>query len=189
MRRVVFQNADVVMLAVACCFGAGLFLTWAANGFRWSSPARPAAAAHPVAVPRTSVARPTSVASPPTPSAPKPRSAKPARAKPRLKPSSSRLGVTLTLVATRGSAWVSLHAGSPAGRTLYEGLLPSRRKITVTGPRFAARFQASSNLVALIGGRRSNLGRYELRNVVITRSGIRLLASARPSAAPAVTAS
>ena len=84
---------------------------------------------------------------------------------------------------------MSLHAGSPAGKTLYEGLLPSRRKITVTGPRFAARFQASSNLVAVIGGHRSNLGRYELRNVVITRSGIRLLASAGRPSAPAVVAS
>ena len=176
MWRAVSRNADVVVLAVACCFGIGLFLAWATNGFTWSSHER-RAAARAAEVPSTSVARP------------QPRPRQPPRPQPKPKAHPHPSGVTLTLVAARGSAWVSLHAGSPSGKTLYEGLLARRGRITVTGPRFAARFQASSNLVAVIGGRRADLGRYELQDVLITRAGIRLLAVAPRTRAPVVIAS
>jgi len=175
MWRAVSRNADVVLLAAACCFGTGLFIAWGANGFNWSSHQRHAAAKH------------VAVSSTPARAQPRPHPA--SRSRPKPKPRPQRSGVTLTLVAARGSAWVSLHAGSPAGRTLFQGLLAPRGKITFTGPRFAARFQASSNLVAVIGGRRADLGRYELRDVIITRAGIHLLAMTRRTGVPAVIAS
>jgi hypothetical protein len=173
MWRGISRNADVVVLAAACCFGTGLFLAWTANGFTWSSREQPTAAP-------TNTVPSTNVARPPARPQPRPRSA------PRPAHGSSAM---LTLVAARGSAWVSLRAGSPSGKTLYEGLLALRRKITIREPRVVARFQAGSNLVAVVGGRRADLARYELRDVIITRVGIRLLAVARRTGAPAVIAS
>lgn len=167
MDRRVLANADVLLLVLACAAGAGLFLVWAARGFTWTS--------HPEVAAKTVKRTPPVVPSRPT--------------KPERKRHLPRSGVTLTLVATRGAAWVSLRAGSPSGRMVYEGLLPRRKKITVTGARFFGRFQASSNLVALLGGRRANLAPYELRDVLITKTGIRLLAAPRPANAPAVIAS
>lgn len=176
MWRGISRNADVVVLAAACCFGTGLFLAWAANGFTWSSRER-AAAVRTNTVPSTNVARPQ----------PRPQPAPQPESKPKPSPQSS--SAMLTLVAARGSAWVSLRAGSPTGKTLYEGLLAPRRKITIREPRVVARFQAGSNLVAVVGGRRADLARYELRDVIITRAGIRLLAVARRTGAPSVIAS
>lgn len=169
MWRTLSRNADVAVLAAAACFGLGLFAVWAAHGFTWSSGDEPHVA---VKAPAVHV-RPR----------PEP---KPVRAAPRRR----RAGATLTVVAARGPAWVSIRSGLPAGRTLYEGLLRRRMRITFNGPSFVARFQASGNLDAIVQGRRTDLAPFELRRVMITKAGIRILGTAlRPTGAPAVIAS
>lgn len=171
MWRAASRNVDLLVLAAAACLAAGLFAVWAANGFSWtsSSPRKAAVRRQPVVARH----RPAPVPA----AAPRP---KPAARPPRARP-------TLTLVAARGPAWVSIRA---RGRTVYEGLLSPRQRLTLSGPAYVARFQASANLVARVDGRRADLRPYELRRVAITRRGIRLLAgSPSPSGPPAVLAS
>ncbi len=168
MWRTLSRNADVAVLAVAACFGLGLSAVWAAHGFTWSSGDEPHVA---VKAPAAHV-RPR----------PEPR---PVKVTPR-----RHRAPTLTLVAARGPAWVSIRSGVPAGRTLYEGLLRPRKRITFNGPSFVARFQASGNLDAIVQGRRTDLVPFELRRVMITKAGIRLLGTPlRPTGTPAVIAS
>ena len=167
MWRTVSRNVDVALLVVASCFGVGLFAVWAAHGFTWSSGDHPnvVAVKPPVVHVRPRLPR------------------HPVRA-----PPEHRAAPTLTLVAARGPAWVSIRL--PSGRTLYEGLIPRSRRLSFDGTRFLARFQAGRNLDALLHGRRTDLAPYELRRVMITKAGIRLLGTApHLSGVPAVTAS
>jgi hypothetical protein len=166
--RTLSRNADVAILTVAACCGLGLFLAWAAQGFTWSSPDRARVTAAPA--PRHVRARVHAHAVPPPVRRPRPR---------------HRSGLTLTLLAARGPAWVSVRAGPSSGRTLYEGLLPRRKRITLVAQSFVGRFQAAANLDVLVGTRRADLRPYELRPVAITRAGIRLLATGRPGTGPA----
>jgi hypothetical protein len=76
---------------------------------------------------------------------------------------------------------VSVRAGSSTGRTLYEGLLSRSQRISVPGARFVVRFQGGGNLDAMLGARRVNLAPYELRDVLITAAGIRVLTSRPPA--------
>jgi hypothetical protein len=151
------QPADAIVLAVICCFAAGLFAVWAAHDFTWSSRKRKAEA--PVHQPRKAPAHKPRVAVRPP------------------RPADRRPSPHLTLFAARGAAWVSVRAGSITGRTLYEGLLSPRQRLTLPGKRFVVRVQGGSNLDAMLGKHRVNLGPHELRDMLITTSGIRVLAT------------
>ncbi len=98
----------------------------------------------------TQVTRP-----PPAPPPPRRRSAAPA---------------VLTLVAVRGDCWLSVHAGSAQGRTLYEATLPAggRLRFGVRKPVWI-RVGAPWNLDATVAGKR----------VVLPRLTADILASAR----------
>jgi hypothetical protein len=174
MWRTISRNADMAVLALAACCGLGLFVVWAAHGFTWSSRGE----AHPPERVARSASTGSHVAAPPKVARPKAGVAVP-----------RSTGLTLTLLASGGEAWVSLRRGSAKGRTLYEGLLPRSHRLTVTGSRLVGRFQATGNLVALLQGRRTNLAPYELRQVLITKAGIRLLQRPRTALVPAVRAS
>lgn len=154
--RTRLHPADATALAVICCFAVGLFAVWASHNFTWSSSHK-----HKAAAP---VHRPN-----------KPPAKRPHVAVPRPAPKHRRAAPHLTLVATGGASWVSVRAGSPSGRTLYEGLLSPRQRLTLPGKRFVARVQGGANLDALLGKRRVNLGPYEMREVLITGAGIRVL--------------
>jgi hypothetical protein len=158
--RARLHPADATLVAVISCFSVGLFAAWAAHGFSWSS-----AREHRVAVPVHRKA-----------ATPRPRIVAPRRTIPRVHASPH-----LTLYAARGATWVSVRAGTQSGRTLYEGLLSPRQRISVPGRRFVVRSQGAANLDAVLGTHRVNLSRYELRDVLITPSGIRLLAG-KPAA-------
>ena len=156
--------ADAVLLTVVACFAAGLVALWVVHGFTWSHAQR---ARRTAGAPRN--------AAPAREAPPSPRAAAPRRAVPH-RPASPHL----TLVAVRGALWVSVRAGSPTGRTLFEGLLEPNRRITLPGSRFVARVQGVSNLDAVLGHRRVNLAPYEMRDVLITPAGVRVLAASRP---------
>ena len=157
--RTRLHPADATLVAVICCFAIGLFAAWAAHGFTWSSSHKVVSA--PEHKPRAQ--RQRVVVTPP-----------------HLHPH-RRTSPHLTLVATRGASWVSVRAGSATGRTLYEGLLSPRERITLPGKRFVARVQGGGNLDAVLGTHRVNLAPYELRDVLITAAGIRLLADHSPA--------
>jgi hypothetical protein len=161
-----------MFLAVVCCFAVAVVGVWAAHDFTWSSPRKHQAT---VASPKPSKPpqRRPHVVAPRVPH--RPHAVAPRHIAPHA-PSPSHL----TLVAARGPSWVSVRAGSPTGRTLFEGLLEPRRRVTLPGRRFVARVQGGSNLDVVLGARRVNLAPYEMREVLITPGGVRLLAASAP---------
>ena len=160
------HTGAALFVAVVCCFAIGLFAAWALHGFSWTSP------------------HPHETAAPPATAAQKrPRALVPrrARVRPRRHPSPH-----LTLVGTGGASWVSVRAGSPTGRTLYEGLISPSQHVSVPGARFVIRVQGGGNLDAMFGRRQVDLTPYEMQDVLVTAGGVRLLTSAPP---PPVVAS
>jgi hypothetical protein len=61
----------------------------------------------------------------------------------------------IVLSATRGDCWVSVRAGSPEGRVLYEGTLPQGESLRFSQSKVWLRLGAASNLDILVDGRRS----------------------------------
>jgi len=158
--RARLHPADATLVAVICCFSVGLFAAWAAHGFSWSS-----GRAHRAAAPVHRKA-----------AAPRPRVVAPRRTIRHVHASPH-----LTLYAARGATWVSVRAGTRSGRTLYEGLLSPQQRISVPGRQFVVRSQGAGNLEAVLGTHRVDLAPYELRDVLITPSGVRLLAGNPPA--------
>jgi hypothetical protein len=79
----------------------------------------------------------------------------------------------LELTAARGDCWLSVHAGSPAGKVLYEGVLTSGRSIRVQGDRLWVRLGAGANLDLTLNGRKVAALPVGTADVVVTPSRIR----------------
>lgn len=75
--------------------------------------------------------------------------------KPVSKRKAKRTGATLILAATRGDCWVEVRAGSPTGKSLYSGTLPTGRTLRFNRPRLWLRLGAASNVDIMVNGRPS----------------------------------
>jgi cytoskeleton protein RodZ len=79
----------------------------------------------------------------------------------------------LTLVATRGDCWLSVHVSSRDGRVAYEGLLRMGESVPLAGRRFWIRIGAPWNLDAKLNGRLLTGLPRDTANVLVTTAGLR----------------
>lgn len=93
---------------------------------------------------------------------------RPAAPRPVVVPRAGRL----VLAAARGDCWLSVRAGSRAGRVLYEGLLQEGATVGVSGTRLWLRVGAPWNLAASWNGRPLAGLPADTGNVVVTRDGV-----------------
>jgi len=105
--------------------------------------------------------------------------AQPAPARPRenvlVPPSRPTRKASLVLAAARGSCWLSVYAGSSAGRLLHEGMLAQGDSLHFAGRRLWIRLGAPQNLNASLNGERAALPD-DTANVIVTTAGIRTVA-------------
>jgi hypothetical protein len=80
---------------------------------------------------------------------------------------------TLVLKAARGDCWLSVHAGTPDGNVLYEGVLTNGRTISVKGARLWVRLGAAANLDLTLNGRKVAALPAGTFDVVATPRGVR----------------
>jgi transcriptional regulator with XRE-family HTH domain len=81
----------------------------------------------------------------------------------------------LTVAASRGDCWLSVHLGSATGPTLWEGTLPAGKSLHFERRRLWIRAGAPSSLDLRLNGRLLTLPRSSGAplNLVVTRSGAR----------------
>jgi hypothetical protein len=84
----------------------------------------------------------------------------------------------LTLTAARGDCWLSVRAGTPDGKVLYEGTLVSGRTIQLAGARLWVRMGAAANLDLTLNGKRVAGLAAGTADLVVTPSGVRPASSA-----------
>jgi hypothetical protein len=84
----------------------------------------------------------------------------------------------LTLTAARGDCWLSIHAGTPDGKVLYEGTLLSGRTIRLAGARLWVRMGAAANLDLTLNGKKVASLPAGTADVVATPAGVRPASSA-----------
>jgi cytoskeleton protein RodZ len=78
----------------------------------------------------------------------------------------------LVLAATRGDCWLSVRAGGPDGRVLYEGMVAEGGQVRVSGRRLWVRIGAPWNLEASLNGRPLQGLPADTGNVLVTPAGI-----------------
>jgi hypothetical protein len=96
--------------------------------------------------------------------------AAPAPSPPPRRPARARI----TLVAARGSCWLSVRAGSESGRVLYERMLQPGERVGFAATRLWIRIGAPWNLEATLDGKPVALPN-ALGNVLVTQRGLRPL--------------
>jgi hypothetical protein len=96
-------------------------------------------------------------------------------AAPKSPPSST---VLLALTAARGDCWLSVRAGTPEGKVLYEGTLASGRTIRLEGARLWVRFGAAANLDLTLNGKKVAALPAGTVDVVATPAGVRAAGTA-----------
>jgi transcriptional regulator with XRE-family HTH domain len=84
----------------------------------------------------------------------------------------ARKAPTLVLTAARGDCWLSVHAGSPSGPLLYEGILPSGRSLWFARNILWIRMGDPSSLTARLDGVPVTNLPAQTGNVLVTRTGI-----------------
>jgi cytoskeleton protein RodZ len=77
----------------------------------------------------------------------------------------------ITLAATRGPCWLSVHVGSAAGRFVWEGTLEPGRTVHFVSKRLWMRFGAPWNVDARLNGKATALPA-QTGDVVVTARGI-----------------
>lgn len=97
------------------------------------------------------------------------------RPRPAAKPAPKKPLTRLLLVASRGSSWLTVRAGSAQGKVLYTGLLPQGGEVDAKGKQLWVRFGGAGNLTAQLNGKplRLRSGTY---NALISRRGLQLVA-------------
>ncbi|MDX6466666.1 MAG: hypothetical protein QOI27_1706 [Gaiellaceae bacterium] len=91
----------------------------------------------------------------------------PARATPAAAPAT-----TTSIAATRGRSWVSVRAGGPTGRILFQGTLERGKRLHYTlGPRLWVRMGRPGNVDIRLGSARVGGLPAQPGNVLLTRSG------------------
>ena len=93
---------------------------------------------------------------------------------PRAPAKSATTSLKLVLVASRGSCWLSVRAGSETGPVLYENTLQQTGTLHFTRKQFWIRVGAPSNLDLSLNGRAVSLPFSSGPiNVVVTKAGVR----------------
>ncbi len=95
----------------------------------------------------------------------------PVRTTPR-KPTAARL----VLTARRGNTLLEVHAGSPAGRLLFQGTLLQGKSVSLESKRLWLAIGSPDHLYAQLNGRHVTLGR-DGRPVLVTAAGVQTVAA------------
>jgi hypothetical protein len=80
----------------------------------------------------------------------------------------------VVLAAVRGDCWLSVRAGSPTGRLLYQGQLAQGRSIDFTRKRLWIRFGAASHVDLILNGKVMRDFAAGTVDAIVTSRGIRL---------------
>jgi hypothetical protein len=84
----------------------------------------------------------------------------------------------LVIVATRGSSHVTVHAGSVAGRQLWDGTLERGKRLSFVRPQMWLQISTPENLTVRLNGRVAQIGSGSPRTFTVTPRHVRAISAA-----------